>query len=243
MIVIPMAGLSQRFTDAGYRQPKYMLDLAGRTVFAHAVSSFASLFGSERFLFIARDIQGTRAFLERQIAELQLPHSSVAILDRPTRGQADTVRLGLAQADVSPEEHLTIFNIDTFRPNFTYPDAAWMKQADGYLEVMPGTDPGFSFVLPDTNGEERVSRTAEKQVISELASTGLYWFRRSSDFLQALADKPSAGATEQYIAPLYNQLIANGCDIRYDEIKSDDVVFCGTPAQYQALLETGYGNR
>ena len=40
MIVIPMAGLSSRFTKAGYTKPKYMLPLAGKSVFAHSIESF-----------------------------------------------------------------------------------------------------------------------------------------------------------------------------------------------------------
>ena len=40
MIVIPMAGLSQPFTRAGYDRPKYMLEAHGRTLFDQAVLSF-----------------------------------------------------------------------------------------------------------------------------------------------------------------------------------------------------------
>ena len=35
-----MAGLSSRFAKAGYKVPKYMLDIDGNSVFYHAVSSF-----------------------------------------------------------------------------------------------------------------------------------------------------------------------------------------------------------
>jgi hypothetical protein len=32
MIIIPMSGLSRRFTEAGYHQPKYMLQAHGRSL-------------------------------------------------------------------------------------------------------------------------------------------------------------------------------------------------------------------
>ncbi|EDP5982441.1 capsular biosynthesis protein, partial [Campylobacter jejuni] len=38
IIIFPMAGLSSRFTKAGYDKPKYMLDLKGNSVFFHAVN-------------------------------------------------------------------------------------------------------------------------------------------------------------------------------------------------------------
>lgn len=162
------------------------------------------------------------------------------VLPHPTLGQADTVRLGLLQAAVGGDTPLTIFNIDTFRPGFAYPDAPWMGRADGYLEVMHGTDPGFSFVLPAAGDEKgRVAATAERQVISDLASTGLYWFRQADDFLDAMAREGDASLAhgELYVAPLYNALIARGRDVRYHRVPNEEVVFCGTPAQYEALLE------
>lgn len=63
MIVIPMAGLSRRFRDAGYDVPKYRLELHGQTVFARAVGSFRSLFDAEPFLFIVREEPGVAEFV------------------------------------------------------------------------------------------------------------------------------------------------------------------------------------
>ena len=243
MIVIPMAGLSRRFAEAGYDRPKYMLDLHGRTLFAHAVDSFRDRFAQEPFLFITGEVPGVRDFLDRELAALGVAQARTVVLPRPTLGQADTVRLGLQDAGVDGDTPLTVFNIDTFRPGFRYPEADWWPGADGYLEVMQGDDPGFSFVLP-LDGS-RVGRTAEKVVISSLASTGLYWFRRARDFLDALQDDPGAAQAkgELYVAPLYNALIARGLDIRYHQVDPADVIFCGVPAQYDALLrqEPGAG--
>ena len=252
MIVIPMAGLSRRFRDAGYAQPKYRLDLHGRTLFTHAVDSFKAYAATEPFLFIAREEPGAQsgqdgrqdggvaAFIASELAALGVASARTVVLPDPTLGQADTVRLGLLQAGIDGATPITIFNIDTFRPGFRYPAAGWMGRADGYLEVMPGSDPGFSYVLPvqgDTDG--RAALTAEKVVISNLASTGLYWFRRAGDFLHAMQNDASAAQAhgELYVAPLYNALIARGLDIRYQAVPAEDVIFCGTPAQYHALRD------
>ena len=236
MIVIPMAGLSRRFRDAGYDRPKFMLDLHGRSLFAHAVDSFRAYFAAEPFLFIARDEPGVPEFVAREVAALGVASARTVLLPRPTLGQADTVRLGLQQAGTDAGTPLTIFNIDTFRPGFRYPAADWMGRADGYLEVMPGTDPGFSFARPSEGDEGRVAETAEKVVISGLASTGLYWFRRAGTFLEAMQGDAARAHGELYIAPLYNALIARGLDVRYHLVPADEVVFCGVPAQYEALL-------
>lgn len=86
MIVIPMAGLSRRFTEAGYALPKYMLPAHGRSLFAHAVSSFAAYFESLPFMFILRDVAGTRDFVVDECRRLGIRDARIATLDAPTRG-------------------------------------------------------------------------------------------------------------------------------------------------------------
>ena len=40
---------------------------------------------------------------------------------------------------------------------------------------------------------------------------------------------------ELYVAPLYNYLISQGRDIRYNIINNESVIPCGTPAEYEKL--------
>lgn len=236
MIVIPMAGLSQRFRKAGYTVPKYMLELHGRTLFAHTVGSFEEYFDKEPFLFIARAEADTPAFIKREAEDLGIKNCTIAILDTETKGQAETVQLGIARCSITEDESLTIFNIDTIRPGFRYPDRDWMSHADGYLEVMSSQDPGYSYALPKDERTEMVQCTAEKRVISQFASTGLYYFRSATQFISSFElEKNNPSSPELYIAPMYNHLIVNGGDVRYFEIKESEVMYAGTPAQYEYL--------
>ena len=43
-LIFPMAGLSERFTRAGFTVPKYMLQAHGRSLFRHAVEGFLGHF-------------------------------------------------------------------------------------------------------------------------------------------------------------------------------------------------------
>ncbi|MCD1631091.1 glycosyltransferase family 2 protein [Marinobacter shengliensis] len=238
MIVIPMAGLSSRFFKAGYDKPKYMLEAHGRTLFEHSVLSFEKYFQSEPFLFIIRDTYDTPSFVSQQIKALGIKDYQVVILDRDTRGQAETVYLALQQAK-NINQPLTIFNIDTFRPGFEFP--AESKKGSGYLEVFQGPGEHWSFVQPATPDSDLVARTTEKERISDLCSTGLYHFTKTSDFMDAFVlylktpeeDWPKG---ELYIAPLYNLLISKGKSIHYHLIALQDVIFCGTPTEYKEFL-------
>jgi dTDP-glucose pyrophosphorylase len=104
------------------------------------------------------------------------------------------------------------------------------------LEVFAGEGANWSYVRPSDTDERLVAETAEKRAISNLCCTGLYHFRRE-DFLWALAaERAQPQATELYVAPIYNHLIRRGARVGYEVIGRDEVIFCGTPAEYEQLL-------
>jgi CTP:molybdopterin cytidylyltransferase MocA len=240
MILIPMAGLSQRFAAAGYDRPKYKLEAHGRSLFRHAVDSFAHYFDTLPFLFVVRDVAGTPAFVEAECRAMGVRDARVVVLDTPTRGQAETVALGLRAGGVA-DGPVTVFNIDTFRPGFRYPTGFDVAATDGFLEVFEGDGANWSYVRPVAAGSDRVAETAEKRPISNLCCTGLYHFRSAARYLAAF-DAEAALPPERlqggelYVAPLYNRLIADGADIRYALIRRDAVIFCGVPDEYRAFL-------
>ena len=234
MIVIPMAGRSQRFTDAGYDRPKYMLTLQGRSIFTHAVGSFEAEFARTPFLFIVGPDAGAGDFVRIGCAGLGVADVRVVALDQPTAGQAETVERGLE--GVADRTALTIFNVDTFRPGFTFPGGL-LEGLDGWLEVFRGAGANWSYVKPAPGPEPLALETAEKRPISDLCCTGLYHFARAGDFRAALAEERAAPqAAELYVAPIYNHLIRKGARIGYRLIGTNEVVFCGTPTEYVALL-------
>jgi len=245
MIVIPMAGLSSRFKKSGYQLPKYMLKAHGKTLFSHSVGSFKSFFNKEEFIFIALDSFDTKRFIENQCSEMGIKNYRIVILDRPTKGQAETVYLGIKQAMISEDEDLLIFNIDTFRPGFSLPIEFNIEKVDAYLETFVGSGSNWSNVLPADELLQTVKLTAEKQEISQYCCTGLYYWRYCSDFckiFEVYQNKPldQVQAGEYYIAPMYNELISQGKDVRYSVIESSQVIFCGVPDEYNTFKKENY---
>lgn len=241
MIVIPMAGLSNRFKVAGYNKPKYMLEAKNQTLFSHSLRSFEKYFKSDTFLFITLNQPNIKKFIRDECFKLGIEHYQIVILKSPTRGQAETVYLGLKELVPSLDEEVFIFNIDTFRINFKKPSDFNLKEIDGYLETFIGSGPNWSNVLPEYEGSDRVKLTAEKQEISKYCCTGLYYWRSSIKFCETFEYFNRLGlsnmqAGEYYIAPMYNRLIEQGADIRFTVIETDNVIFCGTPQEYQAFI-------
>lgn len=230
MIIIPMLGRSMRFKNAGYTKPKYELLLGNQTLFAATVSSFVHYFTTDRFYFIVRDETHVIDFVATELDTLGVLDYEIIPLCQETKGQADTV-FHVAR-NLDEEQPITIFNIDTIRKNFLYPEKN--KIADGYLEVFKGSGNQWSFVDPSDNF--KVLRTTEKERISDLCSDGLYHFSRTSSFLWSFQEecKSKHGQDgELYVAPLYNHLIEADYDIRYVVVDSDQIINCGTPQDYE----------
>ena len=51
-VVIPMSGMSRRFSVAGYKDPKYLFEIDGRTVIEHIVNLYPK---DSEFVFIIND--------------------------------------------------------------------------------------------------------------------------------------------------------------------------------------------
>lgn len=235
-----MAGLSSRFAKAGYEQPKYMLPLNGGTLFHHSLDGFKAYFETEPFLFIGRDILGTEAFIREEVKRLGIKTFEIVMLPNETRGQAETVYNGIMLSGVDLETDITIFNIDTFRRDFRYP--GHLGAYDGYLEVFEGSGANWSYIRLDENDPMLVSETAEKRPISNLCCTGLYNFKRSGDFIEAFEfsnDNKLFVKNELYVAPLYNYLISKGRKFTFHTIETNEVLFCGIPEEYTALMQKG----
>lgn len=232
-----MAGLSSRFARAGFTEPKYRLPLAGRPMLDWSILSFAADLSTEPLLFVFRDVAGTAAFVRERAEACGVRRPLFVELDAPTTGQAETVALGLAGGEVPDATPLTIFNIDTLRPGLR---AGTPKGAAGLLEVVRAEGDHWSFVDPDPVRPGVARCVTEKERVSDLCCTGLYAFGSAGLFRRALKTaRPAAG--ELYVAPLYNEIIAEGGEVRYAVTRTDDVFFAGTPQEYaeaQAAEET-----
>lgn len=242
MIILPMAGLSRRFFDAGYKVPKYRLEVGGSTVLETVLLGLLPLCQHQEVLFVARDFDlDVEKFIFACCKNLSVPAPRVVILSKPTLGQADTVYQALQVHCPEGNEGITIFNIDTFRKNFSRPSMADLSRADGYLEVFRGEGANWSYAKPSDRESGVVLEAREKKPISDLCCTGLYYFKSSTDFVRAFENpepaKTEAEAKERYVAPLFNSLIAEGKRILYHEIDQNDVVFCGTPQEYERLAK------
>lgn len=234
MIVFPMAGESSRFTQAGYKTKKFMLHLGDGFVFDYVLFSFQKYFSSDKFIFISLLADNARQFIEDRCVAIGITDFQVIELQSATDGQASTVAEGLRRLD-SSADCVFIFNIDTIMSDWTKP--SWVEECDGFLDVFEAAGDAWSFVEPDPKIRGVVVRTAEKERISPLCSTGMYFFKSSKYYLEVYAGSTSFDLVrgEKYIAPLYNKIIGQGGDVRYRQIDSGTIYSAGIPQDYENL--------
>lgn len=232
MIIIPMLGKSSRFFKAGYTKPKFQLLLGNESVFSLSVRSFEKYFESEPFLFLVRSDFNSRNFVSNELNRIGIKDFRIIEVDHETRGQAESVMIGLK--DYYDDLPILIFNIDTLRHKFSYPESEAI--GDGFLEVFIAEGDGWSFVEPGIGSS--VVRTTEKNRISNYCSNGLYFFSRAADFREAFEACQKSNHDvlgEMYIAPLYNYLIERGHDIRFHLIDASLIDHCGIPEDYERM--------
>ncbi len=234
-LVIPMAGAGSRFTQAGYALPKSLLPAHGKTLLEWSVDSIPLPLVT-RMVFVGLESQ--RKDIEGLVTERYAANKPEFVwLPQVTRGQAETVMK--AEHLLIPERGLVIFNIDTA---FDSPSLAALLSDtthDGVLGSFHSDEDRFSFARLDDAG--KVVEVREKVPISYHALTGLYHFSRCSDFLTVARNAIERNQTEKgefYVAPLYNELIAQGREFVIDKAARHQIL--GTPAEYESFLDVGW---
>ncbi len=235
-VVIPMAGLGSRFAEAGYDKPKPFIDVAGRMMIERVIDNLAM--PGAGYVLLARDshLEAEPATAATLASRGDVSFLSVKAL---TEGAACTVLLARAQID--NDRPLLIANCDQI-VDFdcaAFVDDCLARGLDGSILVFRDAerDPKWSFARTDAAG--LVEEVKEKQPISDLATVGLYFFRRGADFVAAATDmivRNDRSKNEFYVAPAYNYAIAAGKRIGVYEVDAGAMHGIGTPADLDAYL-------
>ncbi len=241
-VIITMAGLGQRFQDAGYTLPKYKITVCGRSLFSWAIESLRNFIQhGTSFVFIVRKNENASDFISRECTFFSIKDLELVELNSTTDGQATTV-LHAENAISDVNDPIAIYNIDTYvEPEYLQLEAI---RGHGWIPCFAGEGNHWSFAR--LGPDECVVEVREKKRISPHATIGLYWFDSFSLYKQAY-DKYYSMSThmefnEKYIAPIYNQLINDGLNVYIHEIPLTAVHGLGTPEEVEAFAASHEGH-
>lgn len=208
-ILIPMAGEGSRFAKEGFTFPKPLIDVGGKPMIQKVVENLD--FVSEYIFLVRKEHISKYEGLVDTLHRITNNSCKIVEVDSLTEGAACTALLAKEFIDV--DEDLLIANSDQFieyeSENFV--SLKNMTNVDSIVWTFNAVHPKWSFVK--TNSRGYITEVAEKRPISDIATCGIYWYRKGSDFVkyaEQMVEKNIRVNNEFYIAPVYNELIQDG---------------------------------
>ena len=225
-VLIPMAGAGARFQQAGYTFPKPLIPVNGKPMIQVVIENLGV---EANFIYVVQKDHRERFNLDVMLDLITPGTCTVIEVDHITEGAACTALL--AKELIDNDNPLFFANSDQFvewRPlDFLY--QMQEQQCDGGIVTFKDTHPKWSFakVNPENN---MVTEVAEKNPISDNATVGYYFWKHGSDFVkyaERMIEKDVRVNKEFYVAPVYNQAIADDKVVRIFE--ADKMWGLGTP--------------
>lgn len=231
-IVIPLAGKGTRFKQAGYTEPKVLIDVLGKPMFYWALEGIKDLLDEYRVTFICLDHHLNSTELKKKIYDI-CPDAIIVSLHEYTHGQTETVLK--AEAFFKKDEPLLIFNGDTYQQCSNIRTKLY-KSIKGMVFVFESKDDSFSYVDVDNNNN--ILTIKEKKVISKYATTGLYYFPNTEQFLTIAKENSDLFKDikqEYYISMVIEKMLNLGT--QFESVKVEKCYTFGNPSEIEKFIK------
>lgn len=230
-ILIPMAGAGTRFAQAGYQLPKPLIDVDGIPMIQKVIENLNI---DANYIFIVQKEHYEKYNLKSYL-NLMVPGCQIVLAGDVRNGAAwDTL---LAKQFINNDRHLLIVNSDQFVKwnscDFMY--AMLSAYCDGGILTFKANHPKWSYAKVGADGY--VSEVAEKKVISEDATVGIYYWKRGSDyvrFAEQMIAKNIRVNNEFYVCPVFNEAIQDCQKIKI--FPAEEMWGLGTPEDLNNFL-------
>lgn len=230
-VIVPMAGLGQRFLNEGYTETKPLIPVSGRSMVTQAAGDLPP--ASEHAFVLRIDMPGHGDVSD----ELQhvYPKSIIKTVDRATEGQACTALIGLEALEqefgqsVDPVtigscDNGALYDLEAYRNLLARPEVdviVW--GARGYPNALRRPTM-FGWIRAQGDLIQEISvKSALEDPKSDPIVLGTFTFRRAADFRCAVRRLIARGGTingEYYIDSCINDAIELGLDCRLFEVDS-----------------------
>lgn len=230
-VLIPMAGAGSRFEKAGYTFPKPLIEVNGKPMIQVVVENLNI---DAKHIFIVQKKHYEKYHLKNLLSAIA-PNCEIIQVDSITEGAACTTLL--AKELINNDEPLLMANSDQFvewdSNEFMYSMIG--DSIDAGILTFKSNHPKWSFAKLDENGF--VSEVAEKNPISNIATVGIYYWNKGSDYVkyaEQMIKRNIRTNNEFYVCPVFNQAIEDGKKIKIFSIEK--MWGLGTPEDLELFL-------
>lgn len=230
-VLIPMSGQGSRFLSAGFSFPKPLISIGEKPMIQLAVEN---LNVAANFIFIVRRDHYETYRLDSML-KIIAPHCKIVVTDSVTEGACCSTLL--AADFINTDAPLLIANSDQYIEweSGAFFHAMNAPHIDGGILTFESAHPKWSYIRLDEQGN--VATLREKEVISNQATVGIYYWSRGKDYVHyanQMISKNIRVNNEFYVAPVYNEAIADG--MKFKSYAVDEMWGLGTPEDLQHFL-------
>jgi beta-phosphoglucomutase-like phosphatase (HAD superfamily)/dTDP-glucose pyrophosphorylase len=231
-VLIPMAGAGSRFAQAGYTFPKPLIEVRGKPMIQVVVENLNI---EANYIFLVQR-EHYETYNLKYLLNLIAPGCKIVQVDGLTEGAACTTLL--AKEYIDNDAPLVMANSDQF-VEWNSNECMYAFSADsidGGILTFKATHPKWSYAKLDEDGF--VSEVAEKKVISDEATVGIYYWRHGSDYVkyaEQMISKNIRTNGEFYTCPVFNEAVGDGKKVRVKNIEK--MWGIGTPEDLNYFLD------
>jgi NDP-sugar pyrophosphorylase family protein len=199
-IIIPAAGRGSRFNESEYNEPKPIISWKGKPMIEHVIDNFNHK--DDQILIIKQKAHN-------------FTHDDVKIfdIDYITEGPASTAYL--VKDFIDMEDELIITNCDQVIQDWNRElFLSHARKYDALLGCFISTHNKNSYVK--VNEENLVTEVKEKQVISNIATNGLHYWKKAKYFFDSVEEMQKRNDRtngEFYVAPSYNYILEKNMQV------------------------------
>jgi dTDP-glucose pyrophosphorylase len=232
-VLIPMAGAGSRFAQAGYTFPKPLIEVEGKPMIEVVVNNLNI---EAHYIFIVQKDHYEKYNL-KYLLNLIAPNCDIVQVNGITEGAACTTLL--AKEFINNNDPLIIANSDQYiewnSNECMYAFSA--DSIDGGILTFEAHHPKWSYARIGNDGF--VAEVAEKKVISNNATVGIYYWKSGKDYVkytEQMIEKNIRVNNEFYVCPVFNEAIKDGKKIRIKQV--EHMWGIGTPEDLNYFLST-----
>lgn len=231
-VLIPMAGAGSRFFQAGYTFPKPLIEVDGKPMIEVVVKNLNI---EANYIFLVQKDHYEKYNL-KYLLNLIAPDCKIVQIDGMTEGAACTTLL--ASEFIDNDSPLVIANSDQYiewnSNECMYAFSA--DSIDGGILTFEAHHPKWSYAKLGSDGF--VSEVAEKKVISDHATVGVYYWKKGSDYVKyakQMIENNIRVNNEFYVCPVFNEAIKDGKKVRIKNVEK--MWGIGTPEDLNYFLD------
>lgn len=229
IIIIPIGGIGERFKKHGYKKPKALINIYGKSIISYLLDNLNTDNIDYIFIPYNKEYQQYRfeGFLIKHYPKINF---KFFCLENNTRGAAETINIGINNLNEERNIPVLCLDCDSFYTNDII--SQWNGENCIFSFEDENENPIYSYVKTSDNNV--IVDIKEKEKISNNACTGAYGFKSINElkkYTSKIIENNIIQKSEFYTSGVIKGMINNGVVFNNKTILQSNFICLGTPLQ------------